>query len=162
MNKLKINIVLASKSPRRIEILLNLIIGRSSALYQELYQNGILYAQPSLEYEFSNIYAHVLITGQSNQPEEVYQKFKMEIKRFKTEGIDEKDFLRIKKMIYGGYIREYNDVGDIARIFLADSMKGINSFDYLEEMEGINVEYLKQVLNDVFKEDKMVLSIVKN
>ena len=31
-----------------IEILLNLIIGRSSALYQELYQNGILYAQPSL------------------------------------------------------------------------------------------------------------------
>lgn len=145
-----------------IEILLNLIIGRSSALYQELYQNGILYAQPSLEYEFSNIYAHVLITGQSNQPEEVYQKFKMEIKRFKTEGIDEKDFLRIKKMIYGGYIREYNDVGDIARMFLADSMKGINSFDYLEEMEGINVEYLKQVLNDVFKEDKMVLSIVKN
>ena len=65
-------------------------------------------------------------------------------------------------MIYGGYIREYNDVGDIARMFLADSMKAINSFDYLEEMEGINVEYLKQVLNDVFKEDKMVLSIVKN
>ena len=145
-----------------IEILLNLIIGRSSELYQKLYQNGILYSQPSLEYEFSNTYAHVLITAQSNEPEDVYQKVKAEIRHLQTEGISEKDFLRIRKMIYGGYIREYNDVGDIARMFLADSMKGINSFDYLEEIEGVNIEYLKQVLNEVFKEDKMVLSIVKN
>ena len=35
-------------------------------------------------------------------------------------------------------------------------------FDYIEEIEGINVEYLNQVLKDVFKEEKMVLSIVKN
>jgi len=145
-----------------IEILLNLIIGRSSSLYQELYQEGILYEQPSLEYEFSKNYAHVLITGQSSNPEEVYQKFKKEVSKLKEQGIEEKDFLRMRKMIYGGYIREYNDVGDIARMFLADSMKGINSFDYLEEIEGINVEYLKQVLEDVFKEDKMVISIVKN
>ena len=145
-----------------IEILLNLIIGRSSSLYQELYQEGILYEQPSLEYEFSKNYAHVLITGQSSNPEEIYQKFKKEVSKLKEQGIEEKDFLRMRKMIYGGYIREYNDVGDIARMFLADSMKGINSFDYLEEIEGINVEYLKQVLEDVFKEDKMVISIVKN
>ena len=145
-----------------IEILLNLIIGRSSSLYQELYQEGILYEQPSLEYEFSKNYAHVLITGQSSNPEEIYQKFKKEVFKLKEQGIEEKDFLRMRKMIYGGYIREYNDVGDIARMFLADSMKGINSFDYLEEIEGINVEYLKQVLEDVFKEDKMVISIVKN
>lgn len=145
-----------------IEILLNLIIGRSSSLYQELYQEGILYEQPSLEYEFSKNYAHVLITGQSSNPEDIYQKFKKEVSKLKEQGIEEKDFLRMRKMIYGGYIREYNDVGDIARMFLADSMKGINSFDYLEEIEGINVEYLKQVLEDVFKEDKMVISIVKN
>ena len=145
-----------------IEILLNLSIGRSSSLYQELYQEGILYEQPSLEYEFSKNYAHVLITGQSSNPEEIYQKFKKEVSKLKEQGIEEKDFLRMRKMIYGGYIREYNDVGDIARMFLADSMKGINSFDYLEEIEGINVEYLKQVLEDVFKEDKMVISIVKN
>ena len=65
-------------------------------------------------------------------------------------------------MIYGGYVKEYNDVQDIARMFLADYFKGINSFDYIEKIEGINVEYLNQVLNDVFKEEKMVLSIVKS
>ena len=144
-----------------IEILLNLLIGRSSNLYKELYNEGIIYSQPSLEYEFTNIYAHVLITGQSNNPETVYEKFKQEVQKMKA-GINKEDFERIKKMIYGGYVKEYNDVADIARMFLADSFKGINSFDYLEEIEGITVEYLEQILKDVFKEEKMIISVVNN
>lgn len=145
-----------------IEILLNLLIGRSSNLYKELYNEGIIYGQPSLDYEFGKTYAHVLITGQSTNPEKLYRKFKEQVKKLKEEGINQEDFTRIKKMIYGGYVKEYNDVQDIARIFLADHFKGINSFDYLEEIEGIHIEYLNQVLKDVFKEEKMVLSIVRN
>ena len=55
-------------------------------------------------------------------------------------------------MIYGEYVKEYNDIVDISRMFLADYFKGINSFDYLEEISTINVEYLNQVLKDVFNE----------
>ena len=51
---------------------------------------------------------------------------------------------------------------EIARMFLTDYLRGICSFDYLEEIEGIDVEYLEQLLKDVFNEDKMVISIVKN
>ena len=47
-------------------------------------------------------------------------------------------------------------------MFLADYFKGINSFDYLEEISTINVEYLNQVLKDVFNEKNMILSVVKN
>ena len=65
-------------------------------------------------------------------------------------------------MIYGSYAREYNDVQDIARMFLSDYFKGICSFDYLEEIEEININSINQMLKDVFKRDKMVLSIVKN
>lgn len=145
-----------------MEILLTLLFGKSSNLYQELYKEGILFGAPSLDYEFGKNYAHVLITGQSPEPEKLYERFKQEVENFKQRGIDEKDFSRIKKTIYGRYVKEYDDVQDIARMFLSDYFKGINSFDYLEEIEGINVEYLNQVLNFVFKEDKMVLSIVKN
>lgn len=145
-----------------MEILLNLLIGRSSNLYANLYNEGLIYSQPSLEYEFSKTYAHVLITGQSTNPDKVFEMFKKEVQNFKNNGINEVDFERIKKMIYGGYVKEYNDVEDISRMFLADYFKGINSFDYLDEIEVINVEYLNQMLKDVFKEDKMVISIVKN
>lgn len=145
-----------------IEILLNIIMGRSSKLYKELYNEGLIYSGASLDYEFSKTYAHILIAGQSIDPEKLYEKFKLRVKELKENGIDENDFERNKKMIYGGYVKEYNDVTDIARMFLADYFKGINSFDYIEEINSINVEYLNQVLKDVFKENKMVLSIVKS
>lgn len=144
-----------------IEILLNLILGRSSSLYKELYNEGVIFAQPSLEYEFTNDYAHILITGQATNTEELFNRFKNEISEMKQNGINEDDFDRIKKMIYGGYVKEYNDVSEIARMFLADSFKGINSFDYIEEIGSVNVEYGKQVLDTVFNENKMVLSTVK-
>lgn len=145
-----------------IEILLNIIFGKSSKLYKELYDKGIISGGASLDYEFSRGYAHILITGQSKNPEEVYREFKSAINDLKKNGIKEEDYKRNKKMIYGEYAKEYNDVSDIARMFISDYFKGINSFDYLEEIQGINVEYLNELLKDVFKEEKMVISIVRN
>lgn len=145
-----------------IEILLNILIGASSELYKKLYDSGNSYSTPSIEYEFDKNYAHILITGQSNKPEELFDMLKKQIKNFVKNGIEKKDFERTRKMIYGEYIKEYNDVTDIARMFLSDYFKEINSFDYLEEINTINVEYLNQVLKDVFKEEKMILSVVRN
>ena len=144
-----------------IEILLNLIFGKSSKLYQNLYKEGIIYSTPSLDYEFSDKYAHVIVSGQSNNTEEVYNRFKQEVKELKINGINQEDFERIKKKIYGLYIKEYNDVSDIARMFLADYFKGINSFDYLEQIDSVNIEYVTQVAKELFNEQKMVLSVVK-
>ena len=145
-----------------IQILLNILIGRSSNLYKKLYDEGIISFAPSADYEFGKTYAHILITGQAEDPEKVYNELKQEIRKLKTEGINNDDFNRMKKMIYGGYIRDYDDIVDMSKMFLSDYFKGISSFDYLEEIEGLNVEYLHQMLNDVFKEEKMVPSIVKN
>ncbi len=144
-----------------VEILLNMIIGKSSKLYKELYEEGLLYATPSLDYEFSKDYAHILITGQSPKPEIVYEKIKQQVNNMKNTTIDSQEFNRIKKRIYGEYIKEYNDVSNIARMFLADFFKEINSFDYLEEMLIINEQYVDQVLKSVFDDTKMVLSVIK-
>ena len=144
-----------------IEILLNMIIGKSSKLYKELYDEGILFVAPSLDYEFARGYAHLLITGQSAEPEKVYKRFKETVAKMKNEPIDVAEFNRIKKRIYGEYVKEYNDTEDIARMFLADFFKGINSFEYLEEITTINEQYVEQILKDVFDEDKMVISVIK-
>ena len=144
-----------------IEVLLNMLLARSSKLYKELYNQGIILAQPSLEYEFTDGYAHILITGQATEPEKVFESLKMEIANFKNNGLNEEEFNRIKKMIYGGYVKEYNDVAETARMFLADFFKGINSFDYIDEIESVKSEYGQQVLKDTFKDENMVLSVVK-
>ena len=144
-----------------IDILLNMIIGESSNLYKELYREGIVLNNPSFDYEFTDDYAHILISGASRNPEELNKRIKDEINRMKIDGVNKEDFERIKKMLYGAYIKDYNDVQNIARMFLTDFMKGINSFDYLEEIESVDLEFAKQVLCSNFIEEKMVFSVVK-
>ncbi len=144
-----------------IEILLNMLIGKSSKLYKELYEAELITGEPYLDYEFSKQYAHVSITGQSNNPKKVLEKFEAEIKQMKENDIDLAHFQRVKNMIYGNYVKEYDDVAEICRMFVGDYMKGINSFEYIEEYEQVTPEYTKQVLEEVFKEDKTVLSIVE-
>lgn len=144
-----------------IEILLNVIIGKSSDLYKKMYNQGLLLEEPSIDYEFSEEYAHIVISGQSNDSEEVYKMFKEEIENYKKNGLNINHFERIKKKIYGEYVVEYNNISEIARKFLTDSMKKISSFDYIEQYKVITKEYVEQVLKEIFNNEYMALAIVK-
>ncbi len=144
-----------------IEIILNMLIGKSSNLYNELYKEGYLLSQPDLEYEFGNEYSHVLIGGQSKNPQKVYEKIAEKIQEMKNNDINVREFERIKKKIYGDYAVEYNNVADIGRMFASDYIKGINSFEYMDKFKEIDAEYAKQVLKEIFTEDKMIMSVIK-
>lgn len=144
-----------------IEIILNMLIGKSSDLYKDLYNKGYLLGEPDLDYEFSKQYAHVLISGQSKNYNEIMEAVKEKIENYKKNGLNDEDFERIKRKIYGDYVSEYNNVGNIARFFLSDSFKGINCFDYIDKYDTVTKEYTEQVLKQVFNEDKMVLSVIK-
>lgn len=144
-----------------IEIILNMILGKSSELYKKLYEEGLLITEPELEYEFSKEYAHIAISSQSNDPEKIMEELKKEIQNLKEAGLKEEHFERIKKKIYGNYITEYNDISGIARMLMSDYFKGINSFDYIENHKQITKEYAEKILKEVFDENKMIISIVK-
>lgn len=144
-----------------IEILLNMLLGKSSKTYKSLYEQGIIMSEPYFEYEFEKTYAHIAITGQSKKPRTVLEVIKKKINEYKENGLEEEHFNRIKNMIYGGYIKEYNDVAQIARMFISDYFKGINSFDYLENFTQVTKEYAENILKEVFKEENMVISIVR-
>ena len=144
-----------------IEVLLNIIFGESSNLYSKLYESGEISAPPDFDYEFSSEYSHILISGQAKEPENVLKEFKQEAEKIKNDGIKEEELKRIKKKIYGNYVSEYNNVSSIARMFLADWMKGINSFSYIEEFKDLNKEYVEKILKEAFNEENMVLSVVR-
>lgn len=144
-----------------IEILLNMLFGKSSDLYQELYQEGVILSQPDMDYEFSEQYAHILISGASKDPKKVESKFVEAVQDMQNNGIDEEHFERIKRKIYGDYVIEYNSVAEIARMFLADSFKGINSFDYIEEYDTVTKEYAQSILKELFQEENRIMSVIE-
>lgn len=144
-----------------IEILSNIIIGKSSKLYQKLYEEGLLLSKPDMDYEFSNEYAHILISGTSKNPKKVEEELNKTIENLKQHGLDAQEFERSKRKVYGDYVTEYNSVGDITRMFLADAMKGIFSFDYIEKYETVTKEYTEEILKNIFKQENKILSIVE-
>ena len=144
-----------------IEILLNMIIGKSSDAYKELYEKGMILSEPDLDYEFSDEYAHIIISGQSSSPDKVKEEIEKTINSFKEKGLEIDHFNRIRKKVYGDYVVEYNNAGDIARMFLSDKIKGINSFDYIEKYNDVTKEYTESVLKNVFKKENMVMSVVR-
>jgi len=143
-----------------IEILLELIVGKSSKTYHDLYEQGLIISEFGLDYDFEKKYAHLTIEGQSKAPEEVINKIKSKIQEYKQNGINKKDYNRIKKMLHGEYIKQFDSVDKVARMFISDYFKGINSLDYLDAYENIEQDYVENVLNEIFKENNEVISII--
>ena len=143
-----------------VQILLNLLIGKSSKLYNKLYEENLLQSEPGMDYEFSKNYGFVLLQGQSNNPQKVKEMLISEFENTKYTGINEEDFERIKKMVYADYIKSFNSIDDVASGLLMNFFKGINSFEYIEEFSSLSVENVENVLREVFNKDKLVLSVI--
>lgn len=142
-----------------IEILMNMLVGKSSAFYKNMYDEGLLLAPLDMDYEYTDNYAHVMLTGQSKNPKKVQEELLKEMNNLK-QNMDSQYFERIKKKVYGDYVVEYNSVADIARMFLSDYFKGVNSFDYIEQYNEVSIEYTKEILNEIFDEKNCIMSVV--
>ncbi len=142
-----------------IEIIFNSLLGKCSKAYQELYTKGLLMTELGLEDEYSTEYSHVLISGESEDPEEVCNIIKNILE---NEEVSQNDFERSKKKIYGKFVEELNDIEEIGKKFLQDSVKGINTIEYIDKYEKIDLEYVNKIKKELFKEKIQILSIIKN
>lgn len=143
-----------------IEIILSNILGRSSRLFQKLYEEGKIFSEISFNYEFAPTYAHVLIQGQTLDVDYVVNCIKEEIEILKQKGIKESDFERIKRKIYGEFVREYNDISSISNGFVSNYFRDTNPFDYFEEFDVLSKEYVEEILKEIFVEEYSVLSVI--
>lgn len=141
-----------------IVIILNSLLGESSKAYQEMYEEGLLMSPLGFDYEFSEEYAHVLITGQSENPQKVNSKI---LEVLTNNKVEEEDFKRCQKALYGEAVSIYNDVEDIGRVFLQDSIKGINTLEYIDEFKNMDINYVNKIQGDLFKEEMSALSVIK-
>ncbi len=141
-----------------IEIILNSLIGKSSKLYQNLYNEGLLMGPLDFYDEFADEYSHVVIGGQSENPEKINEEI---VNVLKTEKVSKEDFERNKKALYGEYVSEYDDVETIGRMFLQDSMRGINSLEFVDAFSKITLDYVNKIQKELFKEEMSALSIIR-
>lgn len=144
-----------------MDILTEMLFGKGSPLYNELYAEGLITESFSFEYSPQVDYAYTAVEGESKNPDAVYKKITEYIAGLLKTGLSRDTFERIKKVIWGDYIRSYNDIEGYAHSFLTMSFMDINYFDYYGEYAEITFEDIEKRFKQQFNNDLCVLSVIK-
>lgn len=142
------------------EILVEILMGETSPLYEDLYSQGLINNGFVGEVMASRDYYCTIFSGESKDPDKVYQLLMAEIDRLKREGVPPEDFERAKKAMYGRYISMYSRAESIAGLMTQAHFSGADVYDVLEMAAGSTLEQLTQRLA-AYDNEKSAISIVK-
>lgn len=144
-----------------VKLLLDMLIGRSSGLYEQLYDEGLLNSSFETDFTIEPGYAFSVLSGESKDPVMVRDRLCRVVDEAKRNGLDREAYERLLKSMLGRYMRQFNSVERISHTFISVYFKGVNMFDYLEVYDKISFEYVCEVFKEHFKKENLALSIIK-
>jgi predicted Zn-dependent peptidase len=154
---------LKAKNPQRsggemlkYELAMNIILdyafGKSSSYYEELYADGLIDETFAYDYTEERGFGFALIGGDTDQPEQLYDRVKQILLEMKTKSLTEEELERIRKKKIGGFLRSLNSPEFIANQFTRYAFNDMNLFDIVETLEKLKVNEIKDVLNEIIDE----------
>ncbi len=149
---------------RRLEgmnILLNMLFSAAGDFYLEMLESGLLSPGFDSGYSSSAKSAYVMMSGESDDPEALLVKIKEQIEKARREGLSRVDFEREKKCHYSSYVADFDSTEDIAFALTSYATDCMELFEYPDVVSSVTFEYIKELLNENFKEDSFVLSVIR-
>ena len=144
-----------------VNILLEVLAGKTSPLYIKLFENGLINSSFSKEYFTGYGYESIIFEGESEKPEEVANAIRKEVERVKNDGIDAELFESVRRTLYGKEIMSFNDIDNIANSFIACNFNDWNMFDAVNIYKDITAADIEKRLASIMNEEYSALSVVK-
>lgn len=142
-----------------LEILLSMLMGRSSILYNQLYGEGLINQSFGSEVTLEESFGFTAWGGQSKDPVKVAERTQEAIGKMHKEGLDQQSFDRIRKAHEGRFIRSLNSPENISHEFIPLWFKGANFFDQPKVYEELTLSDVEKVFRDHFSMEP-ALSII--
>jgi predicted Zn-dependent peptidase len=142
-----------------LEIILSILIGRSSLLYNQLYSAGLINQNFGYDVSLEGDFGFTTLGGQSKDPYKAAEIIKKEIMKMQQKGIDESSFDRIRKSHEGRFIRSLNSPENISYEFIPLQFKGANYFDHSKLYEELTIQDVRTVMKEHFSKEPS-LSII--
>lgn len=141
-------------------IVMDIICGQTSKLYNEMLEEGLINASFDFEYFFGYGYAASIFSGESVNPTEVKNRINARIEELKKNGINEADFERIRRKCYGRAVMAYNDIDEIANNLVSSSFADECVFDDIDILEKLTLKDINDRLNASVDTDCCSLSVI--
>ena len=140
---------------------LQCLAGRTTPFFSRLYAEGLLNLSFDADAEFLLGQRLLTFSGETDEPERVYDALRTELDRVGRDGIDPALFDRIQKSIYGGRLRALDSPAGLA-VSLAESVPdGVDPLDDLRLLETLTADEVSAFLRDSFPADAMAMSVIR-
>jgi len=136
------------------------LVGESSALYQRLYEDGLIDTAFSCGYESVPGAAMLNAGGDSRNPEGVCHAIVAQAQRLLETGIDEALFARLKKSSLGRRLRDLDSFESICYRQCAYYFEGSDYFTFPEVYANIGKEDVLTFLKNTVRPEQMAISII--
>ncbi|NLO25133.1 MAG: insulinase family protein [Clostridiales bacterium] len=141
-------------------VLLEMLFGKSSALYQRLYSEGLIDDSFGFDFVAEVDYSYSMLGGESPDPDKLYSIIEKAMAEMKTEDLREEDFRLARNKLLGRYLRNFDRLEYIAANFIAYHFKGANFLDFIEVLEQTDLEAVKRRFEEHIKPWASSLSVV--
>lgn len=151
-----------SSSERQLisELCCELIAGKSSKLYSNLYDDGMINRRFGSSYTIHPNASCVLFSGDSSNPQYVREQIANEITKILQNGINDDDFERLKRMHYGLMIRLLDQPDNLCRM-QCESAFALEDFSVIyNKYESVTKQQLIDRLKIWNDKSRMTLSVV--
>lgn len=142
------------------KLMLDALLGSSSPIYHELYDDNLISDSFGHEFNSSEDYAFSVIGGETRDPDLLIGRLREAIEKARADGLNAQSFERTKKKKIGGYLRMLNSPEAIASEFTRYRFRGADLFKLLPIYESITLEEANKRLRDHFDWERMAVSIV--
>ncbi len=142
------------------EILADMLFGKSSDFYNDLYEKGLINEKFSVEYNLSRSYGYLLLFGETKKPEKVYREIRNVVKNA-AEKICESDLERSRKAVYARCVQDWNSTAEIAETFMEFSFAGTDMLDYPKAIAEVTLDDLYKRIEKSYSTRRMALSVVE-
>ncbi len=143
-----------------ISMLLSLMTGSQSPLYNQMLNDGLINKEFGATLFEGRNFASILFSGESKDPKAVVERIQQAITELKHSGVDEDEFQLIRKQYYGRYIMAFNQVEAIGDSLTDCACDGSGLFDEVAMFESMTVHHLNRRLQTAFDLTRSALSVV--
>lgn len=145
----------------KMDILLEMIAGEASPLYNRLYKEGLINSTFYTSADSGRTFLHSVFAGESRNPEKVKEEIVKEIHKLKSNGLDPDTFDHCQKAAWGRRVGMYGSVSAIANLAMSSHFVGADAFEVLDIISSVTVEELEKLLFKNLDPKRSVLSVVR-
>lgn len=142
-------------------IILDVVIGRASPLYNSLYEGGLIDGRFGADYTGEVTWGLTTFAGPTRNPEELEERLLQGLAQARQQGIDPAEFERAKKKALGRFLSLLNSTETIAYVVTDGFFKEIGLFEILPAFEALTLEAANERLQEHFDPDYVVTSVIR-